>query len=61
MFGVFPTSEKFCRLTILHLTASSDPLFLLHHSNVDRHFALWQNYHGHDGVDTDDYGRNVSN
>ncbi|CAB9496517.1 Putative tyrosinase-like protein tyr [Seminavis robusta] len=30
--------------------APDDPIFHLHHSNVDRHFALWQNFHNHDGV-----------
>jgi hypothetical protein len=40
------------------LTASislrlKDPLFWLHHSNVDRIWTLWQDYHGHD--ETDEY------
>ena len=25
-----------------------DPLFFVHHANVDRMWALWQDYHGHD-------------
>lgn len=33
----------------------SDPLFYLHHSNVDRHYSLWQDYHDHDLLDKDDY------
>jgi hypothetical protein len=27
-----------------------DVLFMLHHANVDRIWALWQDYHGHDEV-----------
>ena len=27
-----------------------DPLFMVHHANVDRMYALWQDYHGHDEV-----------
>lgn len=30
--------------------APDDPIFHLHHANVDRHYALWQNYHNYDGV-----------
>ena len=35
--------------------APDDPTFILHHSNVDRIFALWQNYHGHTTVASSDY------
>lgn len=35
-----------------------DPLFWVHHSNVDRIWALWQDYRGHDEIsDPDDFGR----
>eukprot|EP01063_Lacrimia_lanifica_P021874 TRINITY_DN294_c1_g2_i1.p2 TRINITY_DN294_c1_g2~~TRINITY_DN294_c1_g2_i1.p2 ORF type:complete len:700 (+),score=306.90 TRINITY_DN294_c1_g2_i1:57-2156(+) len=30
-----------------------DPLFWVHHCNVDRIFAVWQDYHGHDLVDVE--------
>jgi tyrosinase len=29
------------------MTSPNDPLFFVHHSNVDRIWALWQDYHGH--------------
>ena len=32
------------------LYSPEDPLFMVHHANVDRLFALWQDYHGHDEV-----------
>jgi tyrosinase len=28
-------------------TAPNDPLFWIHHANVDRIWSLWQDYHGH--------------
>jgi hypothetical protein len=28
-----------------------DPLFYLHHTNVDRMWAIWQDYWGHTEVD----------
>jgi tyrosinase len=40
--------------------AVDDPVFFLHHSNVDRMFALWQNYWGYSGEDLDQLGRRVS-
>ncbi|KAG7365371.1 tyrosinase central domain containing protein [Nitzschia inconspicua] len=33
----------------------ADPLFWLHHSNVDRHYSLWQDYQDHDLLDKEDY------
>ncbi|KAL3914812.1 MAG: hypothetical protein SGILL_005943 [Bacillariaceae sp.] len=33
----------------------SDPLFFLHHSNVDRIWTMWQDYWDHDEDDKDDY------
>ncbi|KAJ9468936.1 Tyrosinase [Diplonema papillatum] len=31
-------------------TAPEDPLFWMHHCNIDRMWALWQDYHGYDEV-----------
>lgn len=31
-------------------TSPEDPLFMLHHANVDRMWAAWQDYHGYDEV-----------
>jgi hypothetical protein len=28
-------------------TSPNDPIFFLHHANVDRLWAMWQDYHGH--------------
>jgi tyrosinase len=36
--------------------APDDPLFHLHHSNVDRIYSLWQDYWDHDRTDPDDMG-----
>ncbi|CAB9505659.1 Hemocyanin, beta-C chain unit [Seminavis robusta] len=35
--------------------SSEDPLFWLHHANVDRIWALWQNYQGHHNLGPEDY------
>eukprot|EP01063_Lacrimia_lanifica_P021873 TRINITY_DN294_c1_g1_i3.p1 TRINITY_DN294_c1_g1~~TRINITY_DN294_c1_g1_i3.p1 ORF type:complete len:567 (+),score=198.21 TRINITY_DN294_c1_g1_i3:67-1767(+) len=32
----------------------ADPMFLVHHCNVDRIYAVWQDYWGHDGVEKAD-------
>jgi tyrosinase len=32
------------------MRSPADPLFMLHHANVDRMWALWQDIHGHDLV-----------
>ncbi len=33
----------------------SDPLFYLHHANVDRIWTMWQDYSDHDTLDLDEY------
>jgi hypothetical protein len=35
--------------------SAADPLFYLHHSNVDRLYSMWQDYQGHDELDKEDY------
>jgi hypothetical protein len=35
--------------------SAADPLFYLHHSNVDRLYSMWQDYHGHDELEKEDY------
>jgi hypothetical protein len=35
--------------------SAADPLFYLHHSNVDRLYCMWQDYQGHDDLDKGDY------
>jgi hypothetical protein len=39
--------------------SSFDPLFWLHHCNVDKWFALYQNYAGHDKIKSVDARANV--
>eukprot|EP01061_Rhynchopus_euleeides_P005894 TRINITY_DN14_c0_g1_i15.p2 TRINITY_DN14_c0_g1~~TRINITY_DN14_c0_g1_i15.p2 ORF type:complete len:473 (+),score=175.38 TRINITY_DN14_c0_g1_i15:58-1476(+) len=33
------------------MRSPADPVFFMHHANVDRLWALWQDYHEHDKVD----------
>jgi hypothetical protein len=33
------------------MTSPDDPLFFLHHTNVDRMWAIWQDYWNQTGVD----------
>ncbi|VEU34084.1 unnamed protein product [Pseudo-nitzschia multistriata] len=33
----------------------ADPLFYLHHANVDRIWTMWQDYHDHDTCSVDEY------
>jgi len=35
--------------------SASDPLFFVHHANVDRIWSLWQDFHDHDEVDKEDF------
>eukprot|EP01060_Flectonema_neradi_P009550 TRINITY_DN167_c0_g1_i1.p2 TRINITY_DN167_c0_g1~~TRINITY_DN167_c0_g1_i1.p2 ORF type:complete len:582 (+),score=135.94 TRINITY_DN167_c0_g1_i1:1589-3334(+) len=37
--------------TMATFAASEDPLYFVHHCNVDRLYALWQDYHGYDTID----------
>jgi Common central domain of tyrosinase len=39
--------------------SAEDPLFYLHHSNVDRFYTLWQNFHGHDELFDDPWSFEV--
>lgn len=40
--------------------AVDDPIFWIHHANVDRMYTLWQNYWGHPGDDLTEMGAAVS-
>jgi tyrosinase len=40
---------------MVDLTSPNDPLFWLHHANVDRLWAVWQDYRGHSGLDPSSY------
>jgi tyrosinase len=40
---------------MLETISASDPLFFVHHANVDRIWSLWQDYHDHDQVDISQY------
>lgn len=35
--------------------SAADPIFWLHHSNIDRIWTMWQDYWEHDGCDTEHY------
>jgi hypothetical protein len=35
--------------------SAADPIFWVHHSNIDRHWTMWQDYWDHDDCDTRDY------
>jgi hypothetical protein len=35
--------------------SGADPIFWLHHSNIDRHWTMWQDYWDHDDCDTVEY------
>eukprot|EP00808_Paulinella_micropora_P020009 g78951.t1 len=43
--------------TMATSSSPADPVFWLHHSNVDRHFAIWQDFHGYSGMTHDDRTR----
>ena len=36
--------------TMASFFASEDPLFFVHHCNLDRFYSLWQDYHGYDTI-----------
>jgi tyrosinase len=38
--------SKFRKSQMSTMASPADPLFFLHHANVDRWFAVWQEYHG---------------
>jgi len=40
---------------MLEMLSPSDPLFFVHHANVDRIWSLWQDYYDHDQLDISRY------
>lgn len=40
---------------MLDMLSPSDPLFFVHHANVDRIWSLWQDYYGHDETSISHY------
>ena len=66
---LFSVALKLCTLTVFLLVlpfySPDDPLFFMHHANVDRIWALHQDYYGHDLVapvdlDTDHYSGDLT-
>jgi tyrosinase len=45
--GSHAAVHNFLGGTMPGMMSPNDPLFYLHHANVDRIWALWQDYHGH--------------
>lgn len=40
---------------MLNMISPTDPLFFVHHCNVDRIWSLWQDYHDHDEINISRY------
>lgn len=48
--GPHAATHNFIGGSMVNQNAPNDPLFWLHHANVDRIWSLWQDYHGHTNV-----------
>jgi tyrosinase len=44
--GVFPANNTFVAGTMAQNTSPNDPIFFLHHANIDRLWSAWMNRHG---------------
>ena len=53
--GPHAAPHSFIGGPMLDMLSPSDPLFFVHHANVDRIWALWQDYNDHDQIETSDY------
>ena len=48
--GPHAATHNFIGGSMTNRNAPDDPLFWIHHANVDRIWSLWQDYHGHTNV-----------
>jgi hypothetical protein len=53
--GPHPGPHQFIGGDMSDMSSPNDPLFFVHHSNVDRIWALWQDYRDHDQSDRFSY------
>ena len=49
--GPHAAPHNFIGGSMIDENAPNDPLFWIHHANIDRIWSLWQDYHGHTDVD----------
>ena len=48
--GAHQSVHSYIGETMTTSWSPADPLFFLHHANIDRTYALWQDYHGYSAV-----------
>jgi Common central domain of tyrosinase len=53
--GPHATPHNYLGAIMTTMNAPDDPLFYLHHANVDRIWSLWQDYRDHDLLHPDEY------